>query len=163
MTLLLAFPTPRFFLQIKYLLLKSKENAVDSFITQFHQDCDKDHSVVKPWQQRVHITSAYVDMFGEMFGLEGIGAARGDRFLGEARKGIRQGTWGDCDDKVVFKMLCNHLSVEAFVLEIIADINNQVAFFFFFLDVRIEYFDCSRTKQSVLLIRSASSTGQKKS
>jgi len=83
--------------QIKYLLLKSKENALDSFITQFHKDCDKDHTVVQPWQQRAHLKSGYLVMLGRMFGLEGVDAAQGDRFVGEAQKQIRAGVWGDCE------------------------------------------------------------------
>lgn len=111
--------------QVQYFLLKQKEDALQAFITQFHQDCDQPHTVVKPSQQRAHLTSAYLDMLGDDFGLEGVEAARGDRFMHETRKELDNGVWAGTDKKVVLLMLTKQLSVETFVTYLLSDINNQ--------------------------------------
>jgi len=111
--------------QIQYLLLKQKEETLDRFISQFHKDCDEDHTKVKPAQQRAHLKSAYIDMLGEQLGLEAVEAARGDRFLPEVRKELANGVWGGVKVEAIFKMLTRQLSLELFIQYLLADINNQ--------------------------------------
>ena len=50
--------------------------------------CDLDHTRTQPHQQRAHLMSAYVDLLGEDFGLDGVTAARSDRFLSSARQAV---------------------------------------------------------------------------
>lgn len=111
--------------QIQYLLLKQKEETLDRFISQFHKDCDEDHTKVKPAQQRAHLKSAYLDMLGDQFGLEAVEAARGDRFLNDVRKELDNGVWGGVSVSAIFLMLRKQLSIELFIQYILADINNQ--------------------------------------
>lgn len=37
---------------------------------------DKPPPQIKPWQQRAHLTSAYLNMLGDQFGLQGVEAAK---------------------------------------------------------------------------------------
>lgn len=111
--------------QLQYFLLKQKEEALERFIGRYHKDCDQPHTVVKPWQQRAHLKSGYIDMLGYQLGFEAVEAAKSDRFLADVHKEILKGVWGDVDKSIIFKMLCKELSVEKLIMGLISDINNQ--------------------------------------
>lgn len=68
--------------QLKYSLLRSKETALQVLITKYHSPyCDYDHTKVGPVHQRAHLWSGYVALIGNAYGLDGVIAANGDRFL----------------------------------------------------------------------------------
>ena len=76
--------------QLKYTLVQPKEAAIHSFISRYHAPtCDQDHTRVEPGRQRAHLVSGYVSMIGDAFGVDGVGAAHGDRFLRECLGVIR--------------------------------------------------------------------------
>jgi hypothetical protein len=78
--------------QLKYSLVRSKEAALQVLISRHHApSCDYDHTKVGPELQRAHLWSGYVSLVGEALGLDGIDAARGDRFLHSAL-GVIRGT-----------------------------------------------------------------------
>ncbi|CAK9045333.1 unnamed protein product [Durusdinium trenchii] len=77
----LTSQTETFEQQLKYSLIRQKEVALNHFITQQHTGCDLDHTQVQPHQQRVHLFSGYVSQIGDSFGLDGLDAAKSDKFL----------------------------------------------------------------------------------
>mmetsp|Transcript_58419 Transcript_58419/g.136539 ORF Transcript_58419/g.136539 Transcript_58419/m.136539 type:complete len:393 (+) Transcript_58419:79-1257(+) len=106
--------------QLRYSLLRCKEAALDSFISQRHGRCDEDHTRVKPWQQRAHLTSGYTVIVGDEFGLDGITAAKHDRFLSQVMAEI-----GRVDKAELVQLLKSSLSIEDWLRTLLADINNQ--------------------------------------
>lgn len=106
--------------QLMYSLLRLKEVALNCYISRVHPKCDSAHTTVSSWQQRAHLWSAYVVLIGESFGLDGITAARSDRFLSQA-----QGEIGQVDAKTLVGQLRQNLSVEEWLCVLLADINNQ--------------------------------------
>mmetsp|Transcript_4115 Transcript_4115/g.11011 ORF Transcript_4115/g.11011 Transcript_4115/m.11011 type:complete len:570 (+) Transcript_4115:47-1756(+) len=106
--------------QLKYSLVQQKEAALNRFITQKHKKCDLDHTRVQPWQQRPHLFSAYVDIIGEDFGLDGVVAARSDRFLPMALKEV-----GRVQKQQFMETLRKEMSVKEWLQTLLADINNQ--------------------------------------
>lgn len=76
--------------QLKYSLVRSKEAALQILITKYHgPSCDFDHTMVNPENQRAHLWSGYVNLIGNSFGLDGVTAANGDRFLNQCLGVIR--------------------------------------------------------------------------
>ncbi len=68
--------------QLKYSLVRIKEAALQILITKYHSpSCDYDHTRVGPEHQRAHLFSGYVTLIGDEYGLDGVTAANGDRFL----------------------------------------------------------------------------------
>lgn len=111
--------------QILYLFMGQKSQSLNEFITIFHADCDLDHTKVRPSQQRDHLYSAYLDMVGEELGMEGIAAAREDRFLGETISDIRNGVWEGVSREIILKAIKNRIYLKQFVEYVLADINCQ--------------------------------------
>lgn len=111
--------------QIIYILMRQKEQSLNEFISQFHMDCDLDHTKSKPSEQRVHLYSAYLDIVGEQLGMDGIESARGDRFLGETLNIIRSGIWADVGNDTIYALVKNRLSLRQFIECILSDINCQ--------------------------------------
>jgi len=108
--------------QLRYSLLRCKEAALDGFISQRHDRCDEDHTRVKPWQQRAHLTSGYTVLLGEEFGLDGITAAKHDRFLPQVMSEI-----GHVDTAALVQLLKSSLCIEDWLRTLLADINNQTS------------------------------------
>jgi len=108
-------------LQLWYSLVRLKEAALNSYISRRHPKCDLDYTKVQPWQQRVHLMSGYLDMVGEAFGMDGVTAARSDRFLPQAKGEISQRG----DAMALVQELRRDLSVEEWLSLLLADVNNQ--------------------------------------
>merc|ERR1712217_59658 len=106
--------------QLKYTLVREKEAALNSIISRRHPNCDLDHKEVQPHQQRVHLFSGYASLIGDGFGLDGVTAARGDRFLGQALQEI-----GHLDASAIMAQLKSDMSVTDWLQTLLADINNQ--------------------------------------
>lgn len=131
--------------QLKYSLVRSKEAALQVLITKYHSpSCDYDHTIVGPERQRAHLWSGYVALIGGAFGLDGLGAARGDRFLDECLNVIRNVhthgysmsisstmTMMSSDDGPLKQSLVDELTsslcVKEWLSDLIGDINNQSA------------------------------------
>jgi hypothetical protein len=111
--------------QIAYMLTRQKEQSLNEFISMFHIECDLDHTKSSPSQQRAHLYSAYLDMIGEYMGMDGVEAARDDRFLGETVNEIRKGVWVGVGRETILKAVKNRLSLKQFVQCVLADINCQ--------------------------------------
>lgn len=111
--------------QILYLFMGQKSQSLNEFITIFHADCDLDHTKVRPSKQRDHLYSAYLDMVGGELGMEGIDAAREDRFLGETISDIRTGVWEGVSREIILKAIKNRIYLKQFVEYVLADINCQ--------------------------------------
>uniref|UniRef100_A0A7S4JXG7 NADAR domain-containing protein n=1 Tax=Odontella aurita TaxID=265563 RepID=A0A7S4JXG7_9STRA len=117
--------------QLKYSLVRQKEAALQVLISKSHRNCDLDHTEIKPEQQRAHLLSGYTVMVGNDFGLDGIDAARSDRFLSGALQEIQkvQGKVnlihdsGTCDG--VLSLLKESICVKEWLSALIGDINNQ--------------------------------------
>ena len=77
---------------------------------------------MRPWQQRAHLKSAYLALCGERLGFEGVAAAKGDRYVAQARQQI-----GAVDVASLTSMLQSAVSPRLFVDYLLADINNQSA------------------------------------
>ncbi|CAE7255728.1 unnamed protein product, partial [Symbiodinium natans] len=111
--------------QLKYSLLRQKEVALNRFITDKHKGCDLDHTQVQPQQQRPHLFSGYVAYIGEDFGLDGLDAAKNDRYLSQV--------WEELERKKALKKprllqaLQREMSVTEWLQTLLADINNQSA------------------------------------
>jgi len=106
--------------QLRYTLLRAKEAALDCYITKRHPQCDQDHTQVNPWEQRPHLVSGYASLIGEAFGLDGMEAARSDRFLPHVLKEI-----GQVNPVLLQQELQRELSVKEWLQTLLADINNQ--------------------------------------
>jgi len=106
--------------QLRYSLVRQKEAALDRYITRQHRNCDKDHRVVSPWQQRAHLISGYVVLIGDKFGLDGMVAAQSDRFLPQV-----QGEIGLTSAEAVMAELRRELCPKEWLQTLLADINNQ--------------------------------------
>lgn len=106
--------------QLKYSLVRLKEAALNCYISRHHPRCDSDHTQVQPWQQRAHLVSGYVALIGESFGLDGVTAARSDRFLPQVQRGI-----ADARAEAIIKELRAELSAEEWLQMLLSDINNQ--------------------------------------
>lgn len=106
--------------QLKYSLVREKEAALNRYISRRHPQCDLDHRQVQPPQQRVHLFSGYVSLIGERFGLDGVVAARSDRFLDGALREI-----GHVDVGALISQLKESMSVKDWLQTLLADINNQ--------------------------------------
>lgn len=107
--------------QLKYSLMRQKEAALNCMISKLHSRCDLDHTQVQPWQQRVHLFSGYVSLIGDAFGLDGVTAAKSDRFVSQAIAEI-----GIVDASSLMDKLLNNMSVKEWLQSLSADINNQV-------------------------------------
>uniref|UniRef100_A0A7R9ZCR0 Uncharacterized protein n=1 Tax=Pseudictyota dubia TaxID=2749911 RepID=A0A7R9ZCR0_9STRA len=145
----LTSQTETFESQLKYSLVRSKEAALQILITKYHSpSCDLDHTMVEPQNQRAHLWSGYVALVGDVFGLDGIGAANGDRFLSDCLgviRNVHSGTIGSSsatcggslrfsrqksvDDEALKRSLMGELtqniSVKEWLSSLIGDINNQ--------------------------------------
>lgn len=131
--------------QLKYSLVRSKEAALQILITKFHSPaCDHDHTMVGPERQRAHLWSGYVALIGDQFGLDGIEAAKGDRFLNESLAVIRNVHLHGYSSSISSSMLMSNddggslkqsimdeltqsLCVKEWLSDLIGDINNQSA------------------------------------
>ena len=141
--------------QLKYSLVRIKEAALQILITKYHSPfCDYDHTRVTPEHQRAHLWSGYVSLIGDAFGLDGVTAANGDRFLTKSLDVIRNahkqqqqqhtpsqnqqnakrfratsGWWMTDADQTLKDSLLNELSQQLCVKEwlscLLGDINNQ--------------------------------------
>merc|ERR1719221_1966786 len=111
--------------QLKYSLLRAKESALNRLITKKHSKCDLDHTKVQPWQQRAHLVSGYVSLIGDQLGLEGVVAARSDRFLGQALQEIHRSRSMKPEDWL--DLVKKDLSIKEWLQTLLADINNQAA------------------------------------
>ena len=110
--------------QLKYSLVRQKEAALQVLITARHgPTADQDHTRVSPWQQRAHLFSGYVSIVGEQFGLDGLTAAKGDRFCGQALGEIGRGV----QPGALIQALIQGMSVKEWLQTLLADINNQNA------------------------------------
>jgi hypothetical protein len=78
---------------------------------------------VQPWQQRAHLWSAYIELVGGQFGLDGVVAAKGDRFLEQALREVR------LDPRSIVQELRRDMDVKEFLQNVLADVNNQSAVF----------------------------------
>ncbi|CAK0888086.1 unnamed protein product, partial [Prorocentrum cordatum] len=106
--------------QLRYSLLRAKEAALNCYITGRHPGCDLDHTRAQPWQQRAHLVSGYTWLLGEAFGLDGLEAAGGDRFLPQVLEEI-----GAVDPAELQRRLVRGLSVKEWLQTLLADVNNQ--------------------------------------
>lgn len=111
--------------QITYILMRQKETSLNEFISDFHMNCDLDHTKTTPNKQRAHLYSAYLDLIGLDLGMDGIESAREDRFLGETMNEIRNGVWAGIGRDQILKMIKNRLSIKHFIICVLSDINNQ--------------------------------------
>jgi len=76
--------------QLKYSMVGPKEAALQALISKHHApSCDYDHTRVQPEHQRAHLWSGYIHLIGDDFGLDGVTAAHGDRFLVGCLSNIR--------------------------------------------------------------------------
>jgi len=76
--------------QLRYSLVPYKEAAMQILVSKYHShSCDYDHRRVTPERQRAHLWSGYVVLVGEALGLDGVGTAKGDRFLNGSLDVIR--------------------------------------------------------------------------
>lgn len=108
--------------QLKYSLVRQKEAALDRYISRRHAKCDLDHTRVNPWQQRAHLISGYVALIGDDFGLDGVTAARSDRFLSQV-----QGELGQTRAEDVVAELKQDMCAKEWLQTLLADINNQTS------------------------------------
>lgn len=108
--------------QLKYSLVRQKEAALSMYITRHHKKCDEDHVRAHPWQQRAHLISGYVELIGDQFGLDGVTAAKSDRFLGQVQSEI-----GRLRAKDVIEELKRDMSPKEWLQTLLADINNQTS------------------------------------
>lgn len=106
--------------QLKYTLMRDKEAALNFLISARHGRCDLDHTQVSPWQQRVHLFSAYLTLIGDEMGMDGVAAARSDRFVIEALDEV-----GTPDSTDLITEMKSSMSVECWLQALLADINNQ--------------------------------------
>merc|ERR1712137_1455157 len=106
--------------QLKYTLMRDKETSLNCFISTHHATCDLDHTQVSPWQQRVHLFSGYLTLIGDAMGMDGVVAARSDRFLSQALAEI-----GTQDKSLLMAELKDSMSVGCWLQTLLADINNQ--------------------------------------
>mmetsp|Transcript_16736 Transcript_16736/g.35365 ORF Transcript_16736/g.35365 Transcript_16736/m.35365 type:complete len:670 (+) Transcript_16736:209-2218(+) len=124
--------------QLKYSLVPYMESALQILITKYHSpSCDLDHTKVDPERQRVHLWSGYLSLIGEAFGLDGVSAAKGDRFLdgcldviGSVHRGRGGSSSTASDDSLKQKLideLTQNLDVKEWISGLIGDINNQSA------------------------------------
>jgi len=135
--------------QLKYSLLGQKEAALQVLITNSHggmggvgkplsgqtPHCDLDHTQCEPSQQRAHLVSGYASILGESFGLDGITAARSDRFLSATLQNIgvshnvpSLGRGSPLDRRTMNRFLSDlqeSMSVKDWIAALLADINNQ--------------------------------------
>ncbi|CAJ1330569.1 unnamed protein product [Effrenium voratum] len=111
--------------QLKYSLVRLKEAALNRFITRRHPNCDLDHTQVQPWQQRPHLLSGYVVSVGHDFGLDGMAAAKNDRFLSQVTMEIKNTLRRK--EKHLLKDLQQEMCVTEWLQTLLADINNQSA------------------------------------
>eukprot|EP00548_Thalassiothrix_antarctica_P001529 CAMPEP_0194130500 /NCGR_PEP_ID=MMETSP0152-20130528/1530_1 /TAXON_ID=1049557 /ORGANISM="Thalassiothrix antarctica, Strain L6-D1" /LENGTH=640 /DNA_ID=CAMNT_0038825047 /DNA_START=119 /DNA_END=2041 /DNA_ORIENTATION=- len=114
--------------QLKYSLTQSKEAALQIIITKYHSpECDLDHTKVRPDQQRAHLWSTYVTLVGDAFGLEGVDAARGDRYLQSDNIRDAHRLWNNNDQlkQKLLNELGQHICVKEWICSLIGDINNQ--------------------------------------
>merc|ERR1712032_629755 len=89
-------------------------------ISKKHPQCDLDHRVVSPWQQRPHLVSGYTMLVGEALGLDSVTSAKSDRFLELALAEI-----GEVDPNDLLQKLKSGMSLKSWLQLLIADINNQ--------------------------------------
>jgi len=123
--------TETFEKQLKYSLVRQKEAALQVLITNHHPNCDLDHTQIRPEQQRAHLLSGYTVMVGDELGLDGVDAARSDRFLSGVLQEIgrvhRMGAHNPGTSSHVMSLLRKSLSVKEWISALIGDINNQAA------------------------------------
>jgi len=108
--------------QLKYTLMRDKETVLNCFISKRHHQCDLDHTQVSPWQQRVHLFSGYLTLIGNCMGMDGVTAARSDRFLSQALVEI-----GKVDASAWITEVKATMSVSCWLQTLLADIINQAS------------------------------------
>jgi len=113
--------------QLLYSLIRQKEAVINDLITTHHKNCDLDHTKVSPWHQRAHLYSGYVVLVGNLFGLDGIVAAKADRFLSSTLTEIYR-----CHNAnkttivpIILKIVNEKMDVQEWIQSLLADINNQ--------------------------------------
>uniref|UniRef100_A0A6U3R5Z0 RanBP2-type domain-containing protein n=1 Tax=Ditylum brightwellii TaxID=49249 RepID=A0A6U3R5Z0_9STRA len=123
--------TETFEKQLKYSLVRQKEAALQVLITKNHPNCDLDHTQIRPEQQRAHLLSGYTVIVGEDFGLDGVDAARSDRFLSGTLQKIGEvhgmNTRGPGISSYILSLLQESMSVKEWISALIGDINNQAS------------------------------------
>lgn len=109
--------------QLKYSLQRQKEAALNRFISENHKNCDLDHMQVQPHQQRAHLFSGYVNFIGQDFGLDGMEAARSDRYLQQVKHELKKVK--TLTKPWLLASLKQEMSVAEWLQTLLADINNQ--------------------------------------
>ena len=122
--------TLRFEDQLLYSLARQKERAVHELIGTLHaKTCDKDHTSVSPWQQRAHLFSGYVHLLGANLGMDGVLAAKNDRFAANAiKEAVTVCPWASTREELkerATEVLKSKMNVFEWMQALLADINNQ--------------------------------------
>jgi len=111
--------------QIFSFLDSFRESAIDAMITRYHSPkCDQDHTKSRPHEQRAHLRSAYVVLAGSHMGMRDILPSKNDRFLYKAQSEV-ESKLPTTDGGSLASELLGSIDVQAFVMALLTDINNQ--------------------------------------